>query len=161
MKLSLKLFLLAVAIIVMNGCSTQQRAERRVRRAVELCPELVQVKAHHIDTDITVPAFTDRVSVPFGLLLAGDSVTAKTDNGSVTAKIDKETGMLDVTYDANETSVHYSDSVSYSQVVIREKKPDSAGFWSAFSAWIVGAAIGLSLVLWLLRNALKNNSSYK
>lgn len=35
MKTSLKIFLLAVALIVMNGCSAQRRAERLVRRAVD------------------------------------------------------------------------------------------------------------------------------
>lgn len=64
MKTSLKIFLLAVALIVMNGCSAQRRAERLVRRAVALCPELVQVKAHPIDTVLTAPGFADMARVP-------------------------------------------------------------------------------------------------
>ena len=64
MKTLLKTLLLCAALAVMSGCSAQRRAERHVRKAVALCPELVQAKAHPIDTALTVPAWADCTTLP-------------------------------------------------------------------------------------------------
>lgn len=159
-----KLFRIAVVlsvILVCVSCSAQRRAQRHIHRAIELCPELVQKEVRLIDTTLTAPSFSDRADVPFGAVLAYDSVAVRTEHGRVMIALDKKGGVLRVEYSGDEQQIRYQDTISYSQVVVQEKKSDGSGFWSAFSAWIVGAAIGLSLALWMLRNAFKNISSNK
>lgn len=154
MKTPLKIILLAVALVVMNGCSVQRRAERHMRRAVALCPELVQKRSYLVDTTLVVPTFTDHAEVPFGSILKGDSVVASTDHGKIVLVLDKDDGTLHVGFAADEQEIHYTDTISYEQVVLPEEKA-RGGFWGGLVAWIIGIGFGMSLAFWLLRNAIK------
>lgn len=160
MKTSLKIFLLAVALIVMNGCSAQRRAERLVRRAVALCPELVQVKAHPIDTVLTAPGFADMARVPLPRVLAGDTLYAATDHGTVVVSLSDTDSSLRVGFVAAPQKIRYKDQVEIPQVAI-EPTPSARGkaFWSHFALVLLGLGTGVALCLWLLRYAIKPNKT--
>lgn len=153
MKTSLKIFLLAVALIVMNGCSAQRRAERLVRRAVALCPELVQVKAHPIDTVLTAPGFADMARVPLPQVLAGDTLYAATDHGTVVVSLRQSDSALRVGFVAAPQKIRYKDQVEIAQVAI-EPTPQARGkaFWSHFALVLLGTGIGAGLIIYLFRN---------
>ena len=153
MKTSLKIFLLAVALIVMNGCSAQRRAERLVRRAVALCPELVQVKAHPIDTVLTAPGFADMARVPLPQVLAGDTLYAATDHGTVVVSLSDTDSSLRVGFVAAPQKIRYKNQVEIPQVVI-EPTPQARGkaFWSHFALVLLGTGIGAGLIIYLFRN---------
>lgn len=155
MKRLLKIFVLAMTLVVTASCSAQYRAQRHMRRAIELCPGLVLKQSHMVDTFLPVPSFTDHAEMPFGAVLLGDTVTANTDHGKVTVIVDREEGLLHMDFSVDEQQIHYSDTVEYSQVVVQEDKTGGNNFWSVFSGWLVGAAIGIGFALWMLRNALK------
>ena len=129
-------------------------AERKIRRAVELCPQLEIKRAHLIDTFLVAPAFTDHAEVHIGALLTCDTVVARTDHGQVVLVLDKNDGILHVDYAADEQTIHYNDTISYSQVVMPDTK-QKGSFWSGLLLWIIGIGFGMSLALWLLRNTLK------
>ena len=158
MKTSLKILLLCVALVAMTACSAQRRAERRVRRAVALCPELVQTKAHPIDTVLTAPAFADCATVPLQTVLEGDTLYAATDHGTVVVSLRQSDSALRVGFVAAPQRVHYRDTVRYAQVVVGQ--PDAGtkkdGFASGLALWLCGIGLGGAATLWLLRNALKN-----
>lgn len=153
MKTSLKIFLLAAALIVMNGCSAQRRAERLVRRAVALCPELVQVKAHPIDTVLTAPGFADMARVPLPRVLAGDTLYAATDHGTVVVSLSDTDSSLRVGFVAAPQKIRYKDQVEIAQVAI-EPTPQARGkaFWSHFALVLLGTGIGAGLIIYLFRN---------
>lgn len=160
MKTSLKIFLLAAALIVMNGCSAQRRAERLVRRAVALCPELVQVKAHPIDTVLTAPGFADMARVPLPRVLAGDTLYAATDHGTVVVSLSDTDSSLRVGFVAAPQKIRYKDQVEIAQVAI-EPTPQARGkaFWSHFALVLLGLVTGAALCLWLLRYVIKPNKT--
>ncbi len=160
MKTSLKIALLAVALIVMNGCSAQRRAERLVRRAVALCPELVQVKAHPIDTVLTAPGFADMARVPLPQVLAGDTLYAATDHGTVVVSLSDTDSSLRVGFVAAPQKIRYKDQVKIAQVTI-EPTPQAKGksFWSHFALVLLGLGTGVALCLWLLRYVIKPNKT--
>ena len=150
MKTSLKILLLVVAIVVMNGCSAQKRAQRQVRRAVGRCPELVQVKAHLIDTFLTAPTFADVATVPMATVATYDTIYAATPHGTVVVSLSQSDSSLRVGFVAAPQNIHYRDTIEYAQVVI-EPKPQSAaveGFWAYFIAFTSG--LGAVAVLFLL-----------
>ena len=120
MKTSLKIFLLPVVLVVMGGCSAQQRAERHVRKAVALCPELVQVKAHHIDTVLTAPGFADMARVPLPQVLAGDTIYTATQHGTVVVSLSDTDSSLRVGFVAAPQEVRYRDTLHYSQVAVSD-----------------------------------------
>lgn len=153
MKTSLKIFLLAAALIVMDGCSAQRRAERLVRRAVALCPELVQVKAHPIDTVLTAPGFADMARVPLPQVLAGDTLYAATDHGTVVVSLSDTDSSLRVGFVAAPQKIRYKDQVEIAQVAI-EPTPQARGkaFWSHFALVLLGLGIGAGLIIYLFRN---------
>lgn len=153
MKTSLKIALLAVALIVMNGCSAQRRAERLVRRAVALCPELVQVKAHPIDTVLTAPGFADMARVPLPQVLSGDTLYAATDHGTVVVSLSQSDSSLRVGFVAAPQKIRYKDQVEIAQVAI-EPTPQARGkaFWSGFALVLLGTGIGAGLIIYLFRN---------
>ena len=158
MKTSLKIFLLAVALIVMNGCSAQRRAERMVRRAVALCPEMVQVKAHHIDTVLIAPGFADMASVPLPRVLSGDTLYAATDHGTVVVSLSDTDSSLRVGFVAAPQKVRYKDQVELPQVVIEPtSQARGKAFWSHFALVLLGLGTGVALCLWLFRRLLLNH----
>lgn len=159
MKTSLKIAFLTVALVAMTGCSAQRRAERMVRRAVNLCPELVQLKAHTIDTVLTAPAFTDMAVVPLTQVLTADTIYAATDHGTVVVSLRQSDSALRVGFVAAPQEVHYRDTLRYRQVAVSDSQAPSAGrrFLSGLALLVFGIGFGLALCLWLLRYALKDN----
>lgn len=143
MKTSLKIFLLAAALSVMSGCSAQRRAERHMRRVVALCPEMVQVKAHPIDTVLTAPGYADCAIVPLADVLEGYTVYSPTDHGTVIVKLRPTDSTLRVGFVAAPIPVRYQDTINYSQVIVPDtKEKDGKG-----SAWIWMGCILLGIVI--------------
>ena len=158
MKTSLKIFLLAVALIVMSGCSAQRRAERLVRRAVALCPELVQVKAHPIDTVLTAPGFADVTTVPMEAVLQYDTIYAATDHGTVVVSLSDTDSSLRVGFVAAPQKIRYKDQVEIAQVAIEPAPPEKGrAFWSHFALVLLGLGTGAALCFWLFRLLLLNH----
>lgn len=146
MKTSLKIFLLAAAIVMMSGCSAQKRAERHMRKAVALCPELVQLKAHTIDTTLTAPGFADCAVVP--LPNAGETIYTSTDHGTVMVSRHNTDSALRVAFVAAPQKVRYTDSFSYSQVAMPDNEPrQSESVWKWVFCITVGVLIGMVLLL--------------
>lgn len=157
MKTSLKIFLLAVALVAMGGCSAQRRAERQVRRAVALCPELVQVKAHLIDTVVTAPAFADCATLPIGQVLSGGTVYAATDHGTFVVSVSDTDSSLRVGFVAAPQKVHFTDTVRYARVVVPEPaKQRSNSPWQGVALGLSGIGVGVVLGLYYLRDIMKN-----
>lgn len=162
MKTSLKIFLLAAALIVMNGCSAQKRAERHIRKAVALCPELAQVKAHPIDTVLTAPGWADCTHVSLPKLLQGDTLYAATEHGTVVVSLSRSDSSLRVGFVAVPQKIRYKDTLPYRQVVVPESPAYSKGrFWSSLALWIGGTSFGLALCLWLIGWAVKDKHCFK
>lgn len=158
MRTSLKIFLLAVALIVMNGCSAQRRAERMVRRAVNLCPSLVQVKAHTIDTVLTTPIWADCAHVPLPKVLHGDTVFAATEHGTVLVSLCQSDSTLRVGFVAAPQQIRYHDTVELPQVTIEPSAPKRGGaFWSHFALALFGIGLGMALCFFLFRYLLLNH----
>ena len=157
MKTSTKIFLLAVALIVMNGCSAQKRAERHVRKAVALFPELVQLKAHPIDTVLTVPGFADVTTVPMEAVLHYDTIYAATDHGTVVVSLSQSDSSLRVGFVAVPQKLNYHDTVRLAQVAFETKTGESHGtrFWPGFLIWIFGIGVGLWIFIYLFRTDIK------
>lgn len=152
MKHLLSIIILAV---VLTGCSAQKRAERHVRRAVALCPELVQTKAHHIDTVLTAPGFADMALMPLPQVLAGDTLYAATEHGTVVVSLRQSDSALRVGFVAAPQKIRYKDKVEIAQVTI-EPTPQAKGksFWSHFALVLLGLGTGAALCLWLFRRLL-------
>ena len=151
MKTSLKIAVLFVALATMTACSAQKRAERLVRRAVALCPELVQMKAHTIDTVLTTPVWADCTKMPLSKLLDGDTVYAATEHGTVVVSLSGADSSLRVGFVAAPQEIHYKDKVEIPQVAIEPAKAKrGAAFWSHFAICLVGLFIGMGLFSWLL-----------
>ena len=141
MKTLLKTLLLCAALAVMSGCSAQKRAERHVRKAVALCPELVQAKAHPIDTALTVPAWADCTTVPLNPVLDGGTLYAPTTHGTVVVSLRKADTVLRVGFVAAPQTIRYRDTVRYAQVASVAPKASSARtrtFWSDFGFVMLG-----------------------
>ena len=159
MKPLLKTLVLCVALIVMNGCSAQRRAERLVRRAVALCPELVQVKAHPIDTVLTAPGFADMAAIPFRKVATGDTIYAATDHGTVVVSLRRSDSALRVGFVAAPQKVRYKDTVELPQVVIEPARKASGAFWSHLALALIGVGLGTALGWWLIYIARKNTTN--
>lgn len=153
MKTSLKIFLLAVALIVMNGCSAQKRAERHIRKAVALCPDLVQLKAHPIDTVLTVPGFADVTTVPMEAVLRYDTIYAATDHGTVVVSLSQSDSSLRVGFVAVPQRIRYLDTVQLQQVVVEEKPKTASnrGLWEGVVFLLLGFGIGTWVIIYLFR----------
>ena len=149
MKTSLKILACVVALAAMTACSAQRRAERQVRRAVALCPELVQVKAHPIDTVFTAPGFTDCAKVSLPNLLKGETIYEPTGHGTVVVSIIPEDSTLQVSFVATPQKYHYIDTVRYQQVVVGPKTDKRSSFWSHFALGLVGFVVGIGLCCWI------------
>ena len=143
MKTRCFLFLMMLSVtMVFCACDTKRRAQRRIRRITERCPELVTVQAHPIDTFIPLPPVADSAVMPLAPLLDGQTVKIQTNQGTFTATATDDS--LTVTYEAEPDPIHYADTLHYSQVVIEEpppnKKPPNA-LWFLLGMVIVLAAI--------------------
>lgn len=65
MKTRYFLFLMMLLeTMVLCACDANRRAQRRIRRITERCPELVTVQAHPIDTFIELPPLADTAVMP-------------------------------------------------------------------------------------------------
>ena len=146
MKTRCFLFLLSVSM-VLCACDAKRRAQRRIRRITERCPELVTVQAHPIDTFIPLPPVVDSAVMPLAPLLDGQAVRIQTEQGTFTATATNDS--LTVTYEAEPEPVHFADTLRFQQVVIEEpppsKKPPNF-LWVLLGMVIVLAGI-LSFVM--------------
>lgn len=150
MKTSLKIILLAAALIVMTGCSAQKRAERHVRKAVSLCPELVQVKAHPIDTVLTVGPWADCTVVPMGDLVAGETLYTATPHGTIVVSLRKADSTLRVGFIAAPQRIRYQDTVSLSQVVVpidADAEADATSVWRGAGLVLLGIVAGFVILI--------------
>ena len=114
------LFLLLVSM-VLCACDAKRRAQRRIRRIVERCPELLSVQAQPIDTFIPLPPVADSAVMPLAPLLDGQAVKIQTEQGTFTATATDDS--LTVTYEAEQEPIHYADTLHFQQVVIEEPPP--------------------------------------
>lgn len=149
MKTSLKIFLLAAALSVMSGCSAQKRAERHVRKAVSLCPELVQVKAHPIDTVLTVGPWADCTVVGMGDLTAGETHYTATPHGTIVVSLRKADSTLRVGFIAAPQRIRYRDTIRYSQVALTEApeaEPEPDGVWRGAGLVLLGIVAGFVIL---------------
>ena len=60
-----RLFILFLMSLVLCACDANRRAQRRIRRITEQCPELLSVQAHPIDTDNTRMRMKSRVFMAY------------------------------------------------------------------------------------------------
>ena len=140
---------IVVLCLALAGCSAQRRAERKVRRAVELCPELVQLKAHPIDTVFTLAALPDSCRVPIVALRQDAPLAIRVAHGTFTAHAD--TAEISIAYFPDTLSYRYTDTVWLPQVVVAEPAPPAKRkiHWGACAFWAV-------LVAALLRGIIKD-----
>ena len=135
------LFLLSVSM-VLCACDAKRRAQRRIRRIAERCPELLSVQAQPIDTFIPLPPVVDSAVMPLAPLLDGQAVKIQTEQGTFTATATNDS--LTVTYEAEQEPIHYADTLHFQQIVIEEpppsKKPPNS-LWVLLSMVIVLAGI--------------------
>ena len=137
------LLLLVSAMMILCACDAKRRAQRRIRRITERCPELLTVQAHPFDTIIQLPPVADTAVMPLAPLLDGQAVKIQTEQGIFTASAANDS--LSITYNAEQEPVHYSDTLRYSQVVVNEE-PSQAKTPSVL--WfLLGMVIGLLAIL--------------
>lgn len=148
----------------MPACSAQKRAEKHLRKAVALCPELVQMKAHTIDTVLTVEPWADCTAVSLARVLDGDTLYAATPHGTVVVSLRQSDSALRVGFVAAPLKLHYRDTLNYAQVTgpyFPVATSARGRFWRNAGWWILGGLAGLGLGMWiclnLLRNAIKND----
>ena len=138
-----RLFILFLMSLGLCACDANRRAQRRIRRITERCPELVTVQAHPIDTFIELPPLADSAVMPLAPLLDGQAVKIQTEQGTFTATATDDS--LTVTYKAEPEPIHYSDTLHYQQVVIEaapeKKKPP------AFMRFLLGMVVVLLAVI--------------
>ena len=122
MKTRCFLFLMMLSVsLVLCACDANRRAQRRIRRITEQCPELLSVQAHPIDTFLTVPSVADSARLPLAPLMEGQPVVVTTEQGTFTATATNDT--LTITYETEPEPIHFADTVNYAQVVIEEQPP--------------------------------------
>lgn len=152
-----RLLSILVLVLIVAGCSAQKRAERHMRKAVALCPELVQLKAHPIDTVLTVPGFADVTTVPMEAVLQYDTIYAATDHGTVVVSLSQSDSSLRVGFVAVPQKLNYHDTVRLAQVAFETKTGESHGtrFCPGFLIWIFGIGVGLWIFIYLFRIDIK------
>ena len=159
MKTSLKIAFLFVALAAMTACSAQRRAERHIRKAVALCPELVQVKAHTIDTVLTAPGFADCMFVSLFDVMGGDTLYHATEHGTFIINMDQSNRQIRVGFIAAPRRIRLTDTLHYAHIDFPDgwRQPQATkGTGSGLLWWLFGAAAGMFSCLYMLRNALKN-----
>ena len=154
MKTRCFLFLMMLSVsLVLCACDAKRRAQRRIRRITERCPELVTVQAHPIDTFIELPPLADTAVMPLAPLLDGQAVKIQTEQGIFTATATDDS--LTVTYEAEPEPVHFSDTLHYSQVVIEEppsaKKKPPAFMWFLLGMVIVLLAVIVTAIVIVIK----------
>ena len=147
------LFLVLSVSLVLCACDAKRRAQRRIRRITEQCPELLSVQAHPIDTFIELPPLADTAVMPLAPLLDGQAVKIQTEQGTFTATATNDS--LTVTYEAEPEPVHFSDTLHYSQVVIEEappaKKKPPAFMWFLLGMVIVLLAVIITAIVIVIK----------
>ena len=147
------LFLVLSVSLVLCACDAKRRAQRRIRRITEQCPELLSVQAHPIDTFIELPPLADTAVMPLAPLLDGQAVKIQTEQGTFTATATDDS--LTVTYEAEPEPVHFSDTLHYSQVVIEEappaKKKPPAFMWFLLGMVVVLLAVIVTAIVIVIK----------
>ena len=154
MKTRCFLFLMMLSVLlVLCACDAKRRAQRRIRRITERCPELVTVQAHPFDTFIELPPLADTAVMPLAPLLDGQAVKIQTEQGTFTATATDDS--LTVTYEAEPEPVHFSDTLHYSQVVIEElppeKKKPPAFMWFLLGMVVVLLAVIITAIVIVIK----------
>ena len=154
MKTRCFLFLMMLSVsLVLCACDAKRRAQRRIRRITEQCPELLSVQAHPIDTFIELPPLADTAVMPLAPLLDGQAVKIQTEQGTFTATATDDS--LTVTYEAEPEPVHFSDTLHYSQVVIEEppleKKKPPAFMWFLLGMVVVLLAVIITAIVIVIK----------
>ena len=147
-----RLFILFLMSLGLCACDANRRAQRRIRRITERCPELVTVQAHPIDTFIELPPLADTAVMPLAPLLDGQVVKIQTEQGTFTATATDDS--LTVTYEAEPEPIHYSDTLHYQQVVIEaapEKKKPPAFMWFLLGMVIVLLAVIVIVIVIVIK----------
>ncbi|MBR3492214.1 MAG: hypothetical protein IKH44_07955 [Bacteroidales bacterium] len=150
-----RLFILVLVLSVSLGlcaCDANRRAQRRIRRITEQCPELLSVQAHPIDTFIELPPLADTAVMPLAPLLDGQAVKIQTEQGIFTATATDDS--LTVTYEAEPEPIHYADTLHYQQVVIEaapEKKKPPAFMWFLLGMVIVLLAVIVTAIVIVIK----------
>ena len=137
------LLLMLSVTMALCACDAKRRAQRRIRRITERCPELVTVQAHPIDTFIPLPPVVDSAVMPLAPLLDGQAVKLQTEQGTFTATATDDS--LTITYEAEQAPIHYADTLNYSQVVIEEPPPNKKP--PAFLWFLLGMVVVLLAVI--------------
>ena len=146
------LFLVLSVTMVLCACDAKRRAQRRIRRITERCPELVTIQAHPIDTFIELPPLADTAVMPLAPLLDGQAVKIQTEQGIFTATAADDS--LTVTYEAEPEPIHYADTLHYQQVVIEaapEKKKPPAFMWFLLGMVIVLLAVIITAIVIVIK----------
>ena len=154
MKTRLFILILVLSVsLVLCACDAKRRAQRRIRRITERCPELVTVQAHPIDTFIELPPLADTAVMPLAPLLDGQAVKIQTEQGTFTATATDDS--LTVTYEAEPEPVHFSDTLHYSQVVVEEsppaKKKPPAFMWFLLGMVVVLLAVIITAIVIVIK----------
>jgi len=146
------LFLVLSVSLVLCACDAKRRAQRRIRRITEQCPELLSVQAHPIDTFIELPPLADTAVMPLAPLLDGQAVKIQTEQGTFTATATDDS--LTVTYEAEPEPIHYADTLHYQQVVIEaapEKKKPPAFMWFLLGMVLVLLAVIITAIVIVIK----------
>ena len=154
MKTRCFLFLMMLSVtMVLCACDAKRRAQRRIRRITEQCPELLSVQAHPIDTFIELPPLADTAVMPLAPLLDGQAVKIQTEQGTFTAMATDDS--LTVTYEAEPEPVHFSETLHYSQVVIEEPPPEKkkppAFLWFLLGMVVVLLAVIITAIVIVIK----------
>ena len=153
MKTRLFILVLVLSVsLVLCACDAKRRAQRRIRRITEQCPELLSVQAHPIDTFIELPPLADSAVMPLAPLLDGQAVKIQTEQGTFTATATDDS--LTVTYEAEPEPIHYADTLHYQQVVIEaapEKKKPPAFLWFILGMVVVLLAIIITAIVIVIK----------
>ena len=153
MKTRLFILILVLSVsLVLCACDAKRRAQRRIRRITEQCPELLSVQAHPIDTFIELPPLADTAVMPLAPLLDGQAVKIQTEQGTFTATATDDS--LTVTYEAEPEPIHYADTLHYQQVVIEaapEKKKPPAFMWFLLGMVVVLLAVIITAIVIVIK----------
>ena len=147
-----RLFILFLMSLGLCACDANRRAQRRIRRITEQCPELLSVQAHPIDTFIELPPLADTAVMPLAPLLDGQAVKIQTEQGTFTATATDDS--LTVTYEAEPEPIHYADTLHYQQVVIEaapEKKKPPAFMWFLLGMVLVLLAVIITAIVIVIK----------
>ena len=146
-------FLMMLSVtMVLCACDAKRRAQRRIHRITEQCPELLSVQAHPIDTFIELPPLADTAVMPLAPLLDGQAVKIQTEQGVFTATATDDS--LTVTYEAEPEPIHYADTLHYQQVVIEAapvKKKPPAFMWFLLGMVIVLLAVIITAIVIVIK----------